>query len=159
MLFIERLVKGAHAGEGLGNAFLSHIKAVDGIFQVVRIFDDEDVTHVEGSVDPIRDLEIINTELREKDKQFMQTAVSQMEKTVRQIDKTKKPDLDVYLKVQEWLEEGKDVRDGPWSGSDIVVINPLQLLTAKPVIYLVWFVYVVRVVCLLPFSFLLMKHV
>lgn len=88
----------------MGNAFLSHIKAVDGIFHLVRLFENADVTHVEGSVDPLRDLEIINTELRAKDLQFMESQVTAMEKVVRQIDKTKKGDLDVLLKVQAWLQ-------------------------------------------------------
>jgi hypothetical protein len=125
------LVKGAHAGEGLGNAFLSHIRAVDGIFQVVRVFDDPDVTHVEGTVDPIRDLDIIGHELRLKDLQLVDAEIGRLEKVVRQIDKTKKNDLDLSVRVKEWLEAGKDVRDGKWAAAEIPFINTLQLLTAK----------------------------
>lgn len=132
----SRLVKGASTGEGLGNAFLSHIKACDGIFQLVRLFENEDVTHVEGTVDPIRDLEIIATELRAKDIQFMENEVSRMEKHVRQVDKSKKPDLDCMQKVLQHLQDGKDVRDATWTASEIMVINTLFLLTAKPTVYL-----------------------
>ncbi len=129
--FFASLVKGAHAGEGLGNAFLSHIRAVDGIFQVVRVFDDPDVTHVEGTVDPIRDLDIIGHELRLKDLQLVDAEVARLEKVVRQIDKTKKGDLELTIRVKEWLEAGKDVRDGKWAAAEIPHINTLQLLTAK----------------------------
>ncbi len=115
----------------MGNAFLSHIRAVDGIFQVVRVFDDPDVTHVEGSVDPIRDLEIIGHELRLKDLQLLENEVARLEKVVRQIDKTKKGDLDLATRIKEWVEAGKDVRDGKWAAAEIPYINTLQLLTAK----------------------------
>jgi obg-like ATPase 1 len=134
-----RLVKGAHAGEGLGNAFLSHIRAVDGIFQVVRVFDDADVTHVEGTVDPIRDLDIIGHELRLKDLQLVDAEVARLEKVVRQIDKTKKGDLELTVRVKEWLEAGKDVRDGKWAAAEIPHINSLQLLTAKVMVGCLFF--------------------
>jgi obg-like ATPase 1 len=139
--FSFRLVKGAHAGEGLGNAFLSHIRAVDGIFQVVRVFDDPDVTHVEGTVDPIRDLDIIGHELRLKDLQLVDAEIGRLEKVVRQIDKTKKNDLDLSVRVKEWLEAGKDVRDGKWAAAEIPFINTLQLLTAKVWVLVLCFVF------------------
>jgi obg-like ATPase 1 len=104
---------------------------VDGIFQVVRVFDDADVTHVEGTVDPIRDLDIIGHELRLKDLQLVDAEVARLEKVVRQIDKTKKGDLELTIRVKEWLEAGKDVRDGKWAAAEIPHINTLQLLTAK----------------------------
>lgn len=136
LIFCFSLVKGAHSGEGLGNNFLSHIRAVDGLLQVVRVFDDPDVTHVEGNVDPIRDLEIIGHELRCKDLQLIENEVARLEKVVRQIDKTKKGELDMAVKLQEWVKSGKDVRDGDWPTADIPYINTLQLLTAKPSILL-----------------------
>jgi obg-like ATPase 1 len=135
---IAGLVKGASEGAGLGNAFLSHIRAVDGIYHVVRIFDEEDIIHVEGSVDPVRDMQIISDELLNKDIETITKAVDQMERvTVRQ-DKTKKVDLDIMKKVEHMLkEERREVRSGDWKANEVDVINPLCLLTAKPVIYLV----------------------
>eukprot|EP01097_Dermamoeba_algensis_P005386 TRINITY_DN3424_c0_g1_i1.p1 TRINITY_DN3424_c0_g1~~TRINITY_DN3424_c0_g1_i1.p1 ORF type:complete len:422 (-),score=145.99 TRINITY_DN3424_c0_g1_i1:138-1319(-) len=135
---IAGLVKGASEGQGLGNAFLSHIRAVDGIYHVVRIFEDEEVTHVEGNVDPVRDLQIISEELLLKDIETITKAVDHCERvTVRQ-DKTKKAELDILKKVEKLLKEDrKEVRLGEWKANEIEVINPLQLLTAKPVIYLV----------------------
>jgi len=79
---IAGLVKGANEGQGLGNAFLSHIKAVDAIFQMLRVFEDSEVSHVEGEVDPIRDLNIIREELRLKDAEYAQTAYDKLEKVV-----------------------------------------------------------------------------
>ncbi|PWA35223.1 hypothetical protein CTI12_AA611560 [Artemisia annua] len=102
---IAGLVKGAHEGQGLGNNFLSHIRAVDGIFHVLRAFEDPDIIHVDDSVDPVRDLEVITAELR--------------------------------LKVKAWLESEKDVRLGDWKAAEIEILNVFQLLTAKPVVYLV----------------------
>lgn len=91
--------KGASTGAGLGNAFLSNIRAVDGIFQVVRAFDDDEITHVEGDVDPIRDMEIIKTELKLKDIEWVEKAMDNMKKTTRSLgstslaDKAKKEEL------------------------------------------------------------------
>ena len=141
---IAGLVKGASEGQGLGNAFLSHIKAVDGIFHLCRAFDDDDIVHVEGEVDPVRDLEIIHEELRLKDEEFIKKQVNAGKKDVARIgkggnaqDKAKKEEFEILLKLQDWIcEQKKDVRDGEWSGKEIEVLNPLQLLTAKPVVYL-----------------------
>lgn len=96
---IASIRKGASTGAGLGNAFLSNIRAVDGIFQVVRAFDDEEITHVEGDVDPIRDMEIIKTELKLKDIEWVEKAMDNMKKTTRSLgstslaDKAKKEEL------------------------------------------------------------------
>jgi obg-like ATPase 1 len=141
---IAGLVKGASDGQGLGNAFLSHIKAVDGIFHLCRAFDDAEIVHVEGEVDPVRDLEIIHEELRLKDMEFINKQVDGRKREVNRIgkggnaqDKAKKEEFDILAKVQDWVcEQNKDVRDGDWSGKEIEVINPMQLLTAKPVVYL-----------------------
>ncbi len=137
---IAGLVKGAADGEGLGNAFLSHIQAVDGIFHVVRAFSDEEVIHVEGEVNPVRDLEIIHEELRLKDKQFLERAVEVAKKNVRcnENDKTKKFEYETMVKLLEWVDgEKKDIRQGDWTAKEIDIINPLQLLTAKTVVFLV----------------------
>lgn len=132
---IAGLVKGASTGDGMGNEFLSHIAAVDGLYHVCRVFDSEEVSHVEGHVDPIRDLDIIHSELRLKDLQQLRKRI---EPLVRQAkgDKNKKFELDTLEKVVALLEEGKDARFGDWNIKEIEVINPLNLLTAKPIIYL-----------------------
>lgn len=112
-------MKGASNGEGLGNAFLSHIRAVDGIFQVVRIFDEAHITHVEGDIDPIRDLEIIANELRLKDLQFLETQISKLESLTKHQDKTKLKELQVAVDCSEWIKQGKDIRSGDWKAVDV----------------------------------------
>eukprot|EP00127_Corallochytrium_limacisporum_P006117 Clim_evm66s218 gene=Clim_evmTU66s218 len=136
---IAGLVKGAAEGQGLGNNFLSHIKAVDGIFHMVRAFDDPDVTHVEGEVDPIRDMTIIHEELRLKDAEFLTNEVGRQEKTVaRSSDKQAKANFEILQKIHKFVvEDEKDARSGDWNGKEIEVLNELQLLTAKPMVYLV----------------------
>ncbi|CAO3629716.1 unnamed protein product [Cunninghamella echinulata] len=141
---IAGLVKGAASGAGLGNAFLSHIKAVDGIFHVVRAFDEPDVIHVEGELDPLRDLEIIREELRLKDEEFLAKNAAELGAAVKRVghggnaaDKLKKEEFAVVDKVYEYVKSGKDVRHGTWTNKEIEIINSLHLITAKPVIYLV----------------------
>jgi len=136
---IAGLIRGASTGEGLGNAFLSHIRAVDGIYHVCRVFDEADVTHVEGDLDPVRDLNIVIEELILKD---IETVSKIKDKTEREIkvkkDKQKSMELEVYTKLAAALEARKQVRlVTDWKAIEIEVINTLQLLTAKPVVYLV----------------------
>lgn len=135
---IAGLVQGANEGKGLGNAFLSHIKACDAIYHMIRVFDDEDIVHVEGNIDPIRDIEIINEELRLKDLEFAERAFDDVEKkVVKSGDKTLKNDLDVLTKVVELLREQKKwVRYHDWNERDIEVLNKHLFLTSKPVVYL-----------------------
>ncbi|KAJ3108674.1 hypothetical protein HDU97_000530 [Phlyctochytrium planicorne] len=138
---IAGLVKGAAEGQGLGNAFLSHIRAVDGIFHLCRAFDDADVIHVENTIDPVRDLEIIHEELRLKDEEMIAKLYDQKGKEVSRLgvngDKAKKEEFESIKKVYQCIvEQKKDVREGDWNGKDIELINTLQLLTAKPVVYL-----------------------
>jgi len=132
-------VKGASEGQGLGNAFLSHISACDGIYHMSRAFEDEDVTHVEGDVHPVRDLDIIMDELRLKDIQYLEGIIDKLEKTVtRANDKTKKPEYDTLVKIQHLLvEEKRHVRFETWNEKEIDVLNKHLLLTSKPVVYLV----------------------
>jgi obg-like ATPase 1 len=136
---IAGLVKGAAEGAGLGNAFLSHIQAVDAIYHMVRGFDSAEVTHVEGNVDPVRDIEIIQQELRLKDIERVSKLVNANRKTVEKGvgGKDKKLEWEALVRVQEWLEAGKDVSFGQWSVLEVDVLNQLQLLTAKPVVFLV----------------------
>lgn len=136
---IAGLVKGAANGEGLGNAFLSNIAAVDGIFHVCRAFDDADVVHVEDRVDPVEDLEIIHSELRAKDMERCKNFIEALLKSNRTgtMKKEQKEELAAAEKVVAWLEEGKDIRFGDWSVIEIEFLNNQQYITAKPVIYLV----------------------
>jgi obg-like ATPase 1 len=143
---IAGLVKGASEGQGLGNAFLSHIRAVDGIFHLCRAFDDADIVHVEGAIDPVRDLQIIHEELRLKDEEFINKLVEANRKDVARLgkggnakDKERKEQFEVMCKVQSLVcDEKKDVRTGDWNGKEIEVINQWMMLTAKPVVYLVF---------------------
>ncbi|RYP20965.1 hypothetical protein DL765_002502 [Monosporascus sp. GIB2] len=139
---IAGLTRGASTGAGLGNAFLSHIRAVDAIFQVVRCFDDAEIIHVEGDVNPVRDLDIIAEELRLKDIEFTEKALENSKKKTRlggqslELKKAKEDEA-IIEKVLAWLKDGKDVRKGNWSPKEVEVINTLFLLSAKPVVYLV----------------------
>ncbi|VDN58142.1 unnamed protein product [Dracunculus medinensis] len=136
---IAGLVKGASEGQGLGNAFLSHVSACDALFHLCRAFDDDDVTHVEGDVNPVRDLEIIGTELIKKDLQYLEGAIDKLEKqAIRGGDKSKKPEYETLLKVKKLLEEDKKpVRLEIWNEKEIDALNKHLLLTAKPIVYLV----------------------
>mmetsp|Transcript_10510 Transcript_10510/g.29691 ORF Transcript_10510/g.29691 Transcript_10510/m.29691 type:complete len:387 (-) Transcript_10510:279-1439(-) len=136
---IAGLVKGASEGAGLGNAFLSHIRAVDGIFHVCRAFEDKEVAHVEDSVDPVRDLGIIHNELRLKDIEQCKTYIDSNKNLAskKALSKDKQFDYDTIVKTLEVLESGKDVRAAEWDGKEIEVLNTMQFLTAKPMIYLV----------------------
>lgn len=135
---IAGLVRGASSGEGLGNNFLSHISACDGIIHVVRVFEELEITHVEGDLDPIRDLEIIFSELVMKDLQIVDGLISKLTPVInRGLDKTKKGDLEILQKAKSYLEEGKQIRCCQWNGKEIDFLNTIQLLTAKPAMFLV----------------------
>mmetsp|Transcript_114901 Transcript_114901/g.297810 ORF Transcript_114901/g.297810 Transcript_114901/m.297810 type:complete len:404 (+) Transcript_114901:68-1279(+) len=143
---IAGLIKGASKGEGLGNAFLSHIKSVDGIIHVMRAFEDDDVIHAEDTVDPVRDINTISSELRIKDIDFVQGVIEQhMKKKTAEATKTPQSkkrweeNLASYEKILKFMEDGKDVRNGMdiWTNQDIDVLNELMLLTAKPVLFAV----------------------
>ncbi|CAL1715759.1 unnamed protein product [Somion occarium] len=141
---IAGLTAGASTGAGLGNAFLSHVRAVDGIFQVVRAFDDSEVIHVEGEVNPLRDMEIIQTELRLKDIEWVEKYLEGLKKTGRSLgsnslaDRARKEEIATVEKVLKTITvDEKDVRKADWTNKEIDVVNNLQLLTAKPVTYLV----------------------
>jgi obg-like ATPase 1 len=135
---IAGLVKGASEGEGLGNAFLSHISACDGIFHLVRGFDDPDIIHVDGSVDPIRDLKTIRAELLAKDLVLVKARTEKALKEHNQNKKLKEKQLvyETMQRVLDLVESGVDVRFGDWTPFDIDVINEMTLLTAKPVVFL-----------------------
>lgn len=136
---IAGLVKGASEGQGLGNAFLSHIKACDALFHLCRTFEDPDITHVEGDVDPIRDLDIINEELRLKDIEYFDKVYDEVErKYVRGNDKTFKNEYEILSKIKKVLiEDKRHLRFGDWNQADIEVLNKHLFITSKPMIYLV----------------------
>lgn len=122
---IAGLVKGAAEGQGLGNAFLSHIKACDALFHLCRAFEAEDVIHVEGEVNPIKDMEVINEELRLKDEEYFNANLEKLEKlAIRGGDKKLKPEYDTFLKIKTILvDEKKHIRFGDWSALDTFSIN------------------------------------
>lgn len=128
---IAGLTRGASTGAGLGNAFLSHIRAVDAIFQVVRCFDDAEIIHVEGDVDPVRDLDIIAEELRLKDIEFVEKALDNLQKQTRrggqslEMKKLKEEQATVE-KILEMLKDGKDVRKGDWSPKEVSPRMPIS---------------------------------
>ncbi len=131
---IAGLVKGASKGEGLGNQFLSHIREVDAIVHVVRCFDDDDIIHVAGSVDPLRDIEVINLELCLADLAQVERRCERTRKQAR-ANKDAQAELVVLEKLQTALNEGQSIRLLNLSEAESEIIKPLGLLTAKPVIY------------------------
>ncbi len=131
---IAGLVKGASQGEGLGNKFLSHIREVDAIVHVVRCFEDPDVVHVAGRVDPQRDVEIIDTELILADLDTVERRRQAAEKRFK-TDKKAKPEVDLLVRVGEHLGRGLPARSLTVSEEDAVILRDLRLLTAKPVLY------------------------
>lgn len=132
---IAGLVKGASEGKGKGNAFLSHIREVDLIVHVVRCFDDNDVIHVEGSVDPARDIHIIEDELILKDLESVEKRVETMKKQVRSGDKKIAADFKVVERLKEHLEEGNTARTFDADDDERKAYKDLFLLSNKPVLY------------------------
>ena len=134
---IAGLVKGASKGEGLGNKFLANIRETDAILQVLRCFDDENVTHVDGSVDPVRDKEIIDTELQLKDLETIESRIQKVQKQAQTGgDKQAKQMYDILVKYKDALEQGKSARTVQFDSKDEQKIaKELFLLTSKPVMY------------------------
>ncbi len=131
---IAGLVKGASKGEGLGNKFLSNIRMTDAIIHVVRCFDDENVIHVEGSTDPLRDIQIINLELVMADLEMVQRRVEKATKAMKG-DKKFAHEVELFTALQKHLDEGKLARTFECSEEDAALLATSELLTLKPVIY------------------------
>lgn len=131
---IAGLVKGASKGEGLGNQFLSHIREVVAIVHVVRCFDDENVVHVDGKINPISDIETINLELIFSDQDLIERRIQKARKALKS-DKSLQREMDIMLSIQATLEEGKSVRTMEFEDSDLEFVKSLFLLTSKPIIY------------------------
>ena len=132
---IAGLVKGASRGEGLGNKFLSHIREVDAIVHVVRCFDDDNIIHVDGSVDPARDIDTINLELIFADMETVQKRKDKAEKSLRGGDKKAAAEVDLAQKLSAHLENGKPARTLECTDEEKQIMQQWFLLTTKPVIY------------------------
>lgn len=132
---IAGLVEGASEGEGLGNKFLGNIREVDAIVHVLRCFDDPDITHVLGAVDPVRDREIVETELALADLDTVQRRLEKVEKKARSGEKEAIREKAVLDKALAALEEGRPVRSVPLNADDAPILKGFQLLTTKPVLY------------------------
>lgn len=131
---IAGLVKGASKGEGLGNKFLSHIREVDAIVHVVRCFEDANITHVDGSVDPIRDIETINLELIFSDVEIIDRRIDRTKKAMKG-DKTLAVELDLLERVKAALEDGKPARSLEYTDEEKAIMKEIALISMKPVIY------------------------
>ncbi len=132
---IAGLVKGANRGEGLGNKFLSHIRQVDAIVHVVRCFEDTNIIHVEGSVDPVRDVETINLELIFADMEMVENRTDKVRKMAKSGEKKYKVEVEFLEKLYAHLESGKPARSFNLSEDDAEFMKEIDLLTKKPIIY------------------------
>ena len=128
------VVKGASKGEGLGNKFLANIREVDAIVHVVRCFENDDIVHVEGSIDPLRDIETINLELIFSDMEMLERRIDRTAKALKG-DKGLQTELDFFKRVYAVLEEGKPARSVECTPEEAAMLSTVSLLTAKPVIY------------------------
>ncbi len=131
---IAGLVRGASKGEGLGNKFLSHIRDVDAVVHVLRCFEDSDIIHVDGSVDPLRDLETINMELIYSDIEQVEKRIDKTQKLLKG-DKTLQAQLDLLNRILKTLNEGKTARQVEMTEDEKEMLGDLNLLTLKPIIY------------------------
>ncbi|MEZ4756520.1 MAG: redox-regulated ATPase YchF [Flavobacteriales bacterium] len=132
---IAGLVKGASKGEGLGNQFLGNIRECDAILHVLRCFDDPNVVHVDGSVDPVRDKEVIDIELQLKDLETVEARIKKVEKQAQIGEKEAKRRFDLLSRIREALLKGQSARTVITANDDPALLNEFQLLTAKPVLY------------------------
>jgi GTP-binding protein YchF len=131
---IAGLVKGASKGEGLGNKFLSHIREVDAVVQVLRCFEDENVTHVEGRIDPVDDIEIINIELMLSDLEIINRRLSKVEKMIKG-DKSYQKEFELLKLIKENIENGNSIRNISFSQEEKDILKELNLLSIKPTLY------------------------
>ena len=132
---IAGLVKGASKGEGLGNQFLANIRETDAILHVLRCFDNDNIIHVDNSIDPVRDKETIDIELQLKDLETVQKRLERVKRTAKTGNKEAQAELIVLLKVEETLLQGISVRSLEFSEKEIEFVQSLQFITSKPVLY------------------------
>ena len=131
---IAGLVRGAAKGEGLGNKFLGHIREVDAIVHVVRCFENANIVHVDGHIDPASDIDTINTELILSDMEMLERKIQRTSKAAK-ADKSLQSELDLLLRVSEWLSEGKNARAMDLDDDEAAFVKTLDLLSYKPIIY------------------------
>jgi len=132
---IAGLIKGASQGEGLGNQFLANIREVDAIIHVVRCFDNDNVVHVENSVDPVRDKEIIDTELLLKDLETVEKRHDRYKKAAKGGNKEDVKRLEIITEIKDLIDAGKPARVAELEGEGLEILQEMQLLTAKPILY------------------------
>ena len=132
---IAGLVKGASRGEGLGNKFLANIRMTDAIVHVVRCFDDENVIHVEGSTDPIRDMDTIDLELVMADLEMVERRAEKAQKLLKSGDKKAAREAEVFASLRDWLNDGNSARSFDCDEDDAAIIASAELLSLKPIIY------------------------
>lgn len=133
---IAGLVKGASKGEGLGNQFLANIRETDAIIHVLRCFDDGNIIHVDGSVDPVRDKEIIDIELQLKDLETIEKKIISLARVIKSGDKEGLKENALALRIKEGLEQSKSVRELSFDEEEKEIVKRFQLITSKPVLYL-----------------------
>lgn len=133
---IAGLVKGASKGEGLGNQFLANIRETDAIIHVLRCFDDGNIIHVDGSVDPVRDKEIIDIELQLKDLETIEKKINSLARVLKSGDKDAVKENALLLRIKEGLQQGKSVREIGFEAEEMDIIKGFHLITSKPVLYL-----------------------
>jgi len=132
---IAGLVRGASKGEGLGNQFLGHIRQVDAIAHIVRCFEDDNVVHVDGSIDPLRDVEVIQTELNLADLETVEKRLQRIGKLANSGDKSAKAELAILELTRDTLNEGRPARTADLTGEQFQQLSGLHLITGKPVLY------------------------
>lgn len=132
---IAGLVKGASKGEGLGNQFLSHIREVDGIVHVIRCFEDSNISHVSGDVDPVRDMEVVNTELNLADLDYVEKAIVKVDKKIKGLDKKAVIEKEMLLKIRESLNKGIPIRNVVFNEEEKEFLKEYFFLSLKPVLY------------------------
>jgi GTP-binding protein YchF len=133
---IAGLVKGASKGEGLGNQFLANIRETDAIIHVLRCFDDGNIIHVDGSVNPVRDKEIIDIELQLKDLESVEKRISTLARVLKSGDKEILKENELCQRIKEALEQGKSIRTLKLDEKEMEIVDKFQLITTKPVLYL-----------------------
>ena len=133
---IAGLVKGASQGEGLGNAFLSNIREMNALAHVVRCFEDENITHVDGSINPVRDAEIINLELILADLETVMKRLSKCEKLIKSNDKNNKLEHDLLLIIKDDLDAGNLININKFTDEEKIIVKGFQLLSSKPTFYI-----------------------
>ncbi len=132
---IAGLIKGASKGEGLGNQFLANIREVDAILHVIRCFDNDNVVHVDGNIDPVRDKEIIDAELLFKDMETVEKNLEKNKKTAKSGDKDDIKRVELFTRLLEHIEEGRPVRSFELGTDEVPFVNEMHLLTIKPILY------------------------